>query len=125
MSSDDSFIVSPFKNVFQFIPNVPYEIAGKVLDLFNAGPRQKRNELESRDFGFEALLGDRCPEDALSQVYHSLTQRSTLMTRGLHYRQSSYLSPGYVTTGKLPSAQSKFYETSPGSPNSKIDIHCR
>lgn len=102
MSSDDSFIVSPFKNVFQFIPDVPYEIASKVLDLFNAGPRQKRNDIETRDFDFAPVLGDTCPEDALSRGHDSFTQRSTLMTRGLYQRDNSYLTPGYITNGKPP-----------------------
>lgn len=107
LSSDDSFIVSPFKNVFQFIPNVPYEIASKVLDLFNTGPRQKRDELGIRDFDFTPLLGDTCPEDSLSQGHRSLMHRSSLMTRGLHYRQNSYLNPGYVTTGKPPQSSNQ------------------
>ena len=103
LCSDDSFIVSPFKNVFQFLPDVPYEIASKVLDIFNAGPRQKRDDIEFRDLGFAPVLDDICPDNALSPSHHSFTQRSVRTTRGLYPRHNSYLNPGYVTTGKPPS----------------------
>ncbi|KAF1958095.1 hypothetical protein CC80DRAFT_524848 [Byssothecium circinans] len=33
---DDSFIVSPFKDAFQFLADVPYEQASKVLDFLNS-----------------------------------------------------------------------------------------
>ncbi|WEW54843.1 hypothetical protein PRK78_000269 [Emydomyces testavorans] len=38
----DSYIVSPFENAFQFIPDVPYSVASKVLGVLNNGPWQKR-----------------------------------------------------------------------------------
>lgn len=41
---DDTFIVSPFLDVFLYIPEVPYDLASKLLDLLNnAGASQKRN----------------------------------------------------------------------------------
>jgi len=73
---DDSFIVSPFADTFQFIPDVPLEYAsGKsstlaispyhdtltlrlgVMNLLNHGSVYKRDEpeLRSRDFGFDTL----------------------------------------------------------------------
>ena len=98
---DDSFIVSPFKDGFQFIPSVPYSIASKVLGVLNTGPFDKRS-LESRDFGFRPLTGDVCVDGVISTDHDSLKARSTPMTRGIHRRQGPALTPGYVTTGGFP-----------------------
>lgn len=38
----DSYIVSPFQNTLQFLPDVPYSIASKLLGVLNRGPYQKR-----------------------------------------------------------------------------------
>ena len=101
---DDSFIVSPFKDAFQYIPDVRYEIASKVLGVLNAGPFQKKRDLESRDFGFQPLTGDTCVDGVIFQDRDSLKARSTPMTRGMHRRQGPALTPGYVTTGTPPLA---------------------
>ena len=100
---DDSFIVSPFTDAFQFIPNVPYNIASQVLAGVNAGPSSKRRDLSTKDFGFTSLQGDSCVEaTAESYNYHAgLKRRSEPMTRGLNRRQTSVITPGYVTTGKF------------------------
>lgn len=52
---DDSFIVSPFTDTFQYIPAVPYQYASQVMNLLNHGSVYKRDEseLQSRDFGFD------------------------------------------------------------------------
>ena len=34
---DDTFIVSPFDNTFQFLPDVPYELASQVIGHLNSG----------------------------------------------------------------------------------------
>ena len=102
---DDSFIVSPFKDAFQFIPDVPYNIARQVLGVLNAGAFQKKKrDFESSDFNFQPMLGDRCVDDLAGPA--SLKPRSQPMTRGIiHRRQATALTPGYVTSGKssLPS----------------------
>lgn len=100
MFSDDSFIVSPFNDAFQYIPDVPYSIASKVLGILNAGPNQKR-DLESRDFSFEPMTGEVCPDGIVSPG-EELKPRSTFRTRGLNRRQTAKQTPGYVTTGKNP-----------------------
>nr|POF06951.1 secreted protein [Quercus suber] len=48
---DDSFIVSPFTDAFQYIANVPYSAAIQVLPALNAGAYEKRS-IDSGDFGF-------------------------------------------------------------------------
>ncbi|EMD97113.1 hypothetical protein COCC4DRAFT_61777 [Bipolaris maydis ATCC 48331] len=97
---DDSFIVSPFTDAFQYIPNVPYEQASQVLDILNAGPFQKKKRnLETSDFGFSPVLADRdtCIDPPLTHSYEGRTRRSKQGGR-LIRRQSTALTPGYTTT---------------------------
>lgn len=104
---DDSFIVSPFQDSFQFIPDVPYKLASQVLGILNAGPFQKRNldarshDLSTRDFDFDTLF---IPSDACTSLdeeqahFQPLRSRSEPLTRNIRARQSPALTPGYVTT---------------------------
>ncbi|KAL2352406.1 Metallo-dependent phosphatase-like protein [Cryomyces antarcticus] len=97
---DDSFVVSPFTDAFQFIPNVPYSIAEQVLGVLNSAPADKKRDLSSSDFAFQvpnpSLLGqDTCRDPAISRNH--LTARSYPAGR-IHRRQSTALTPGYVTT---------------------------
>ncbi|MCJ1232490.1 hypothetical protein MMC14_000443 [Varicellaria rhodocarpa] len=98
---DDSFIVSPFTDAFQFIPNVPYNIASQVLAALNAGEAaKKRRNLHTQDFAFSSQ-GDSCL-DAVTDSFEGktslLTPRSAPLTRGKHRRQTTSLTPGYTTT---------------------------
>jgi len=96
---DDSFIVSPFKDAFQFIPDVPYEQASQVLGILNAGPFQKKKrDLETSDFGFSPILADRdtCLDPPLTHHYEGVTRRSKQGGR-LIRRQSTAPNPGYTT----------------------------
>jgi len=96
---DDSFIVSPFKDVFQYIANVPYEQASKVIDILNAGPFQrKKRDLETADFGFNHILADRdtCIDPPLTHHYEEKARRSMQGGR-LIRRQSTAPTPGYIT----------------------------
>jgi hypothetical protein len=97
---DDSFIVSPFDDSFQFIPNVPYEQASKVLAILNAGAFQKkRRDLATSDFAFSPILADRdtCIDPPLTHHYTGATKRSKQGGR-LIRRQSTAPTPGYTTT---------------------------
>jgi hypothetical protein len=97
---DDSFIVSPFDDAFQFIPDIPYEQASKVLAILNSGPFQKKKrDLSTADFGFAPLLADRdtCIDPPLTHLYEGLTRRSKQGGR-LIRRQSTASTPGYTTT---------------------------
>ncbi|KAL8730216.1 MAG: hypothetical protein Q9166_004193 [cf. Caloplaca sp. 2 TL-2023] len=105
---DDSFIVSPFKDAFEFIPDVPYAIASQVLDILNAGPFQKRStdpesrDLETRDFSFNTPLipTDACtaPDDKAKRSRSHLRRRTVPLTRNPIQRRAPALTPGYVTT---------------------------
>ncbi|KAF2265336.1 Metallo-dependent phosphatase [Lojkania enalia] len=97
---DDSFIVSPFADAFQFLPDVPYDQASKVLDILNAGPFQKKKrDLSTSDFNFLPILADRdiCIDPPLTHSYEGLNRRSYPSGR-LIRRQSTSPSPGYTTT---------------------------
>lgn len=106
---DDSFIVSPFSDSFEFLPNVPYENAAQVLGLLNSGPYEKRKrsvpghsqQFSPRDFTFSQAAGGEACVDA-SKLAHddSLHRRSRSipMTRGHNRLQKRTITPGYVTT---------------------------
>ncbi|KAI4281210.1 MAG: hypothetical protein L6R38_003871 [Xanthoria sp. 2 TBL-2021] len=106
---DDSFIVSPFDDAFQFIPNVPYNIASQVLGILNAGAFQKRSvdteirNLDTRDFNFNTPLIpiDACtaPDDQTKRGSGPrLHRRTGHLTRNPLHRRAPALNPGYVTT---------------------------
>ncbi|MCJ1403633.1 hypothetical protein MMC11_006856 [Xylographa trunciseda] len=103
---DDSFIVSPFTDGFQYIPNVPYSQASQVLAALNGngGDSKRRRELQTRDFSFSSLSGQDCIDDVYGAMdgKPSLARRSAPLTRGKHRRQTTTLTPGYTTTGTFP-----------------------
>ncbi|KAF2715459.1 Metallo-dependent phosphatase [Pleomassaria siparia CBS 279.74] len=100
---DDSFIVSPFADAFQFIPDVPYAQASQVLDILNAGAfqkKKKKRELSPRDFGFSPILaadGDTCIDPPMTHDYTGTTKRSYASGRLLR-RTNTKPVPGYTTT---------------------------
>jgi hypothetical protein len=91
---DDAFIVSPFTDGFQYIPNVPYSIASKVLTTLNNLPDSKKRDFESRDLGAMPLLThDSCIDPTMGAIEAS----TDLKTRGVQ-RRTQVVTPGYVTT---------------------------
>jgi hypothetical protein len=96
---DDSFIVSPFDDAFQFLPDVPYEQASKVLNILNKGAFQKKKrDLETADFGFSPVLADRdvCIDPPLTHAHetHKRGQPAGRLIR----RVNTKPLPGYTTT---------------------------
>lgn len=95
---DDSFIVSPFTNTFQYIPDMPWSVASQLLNALNNGAYQKRNEEReaNMDLGFQFPTRDNT-EACLDPgtVSPGQLKRST---RGIVRRQSTTLTPGYNTT---------------------------
>lgn len=97
---DDSFIVSPFTDGFQFIPDVPYSQAKQVLGILNAGAFQKkRRDLSTRDFDFQPLVADRdtCLDPPVTHDHQDLRAR-TYPSGRLVRRQSTTPVPGYTTS---------------------------
>ncbi|KAI1377477.1 Metallo-dependent phosphatase-like protein [Hypoxylon crocopeplum] len=88
---DDQFIVSPFRDSFLYIPEVPYSLANDVLRLLNnAGASQKRN------IGVMPVERDICVDPPIT--HFSLARREghrgpPVITR----RQVVDLVPGYTT----------------------------
>ncbi|MCJ1284851.1 hypothetical protein MMC26_004188 [Xylographa opegraphella] len=99
---DDSFIVSPFTDGFQYIPNVPYHQASQVVAALNGngGDAKRRRELQTRDFAFSPLSGQDCIDDVYGAMdgKPGLARRSAPLTRGKHRRQTTNLTPGYTTS---------------------------
>ncbi|KAL1303631.1 hypothetical protein AAFC00_006991 [Neodothiora populina] len=97
---DDSFIVSPFADGFQYIPNVPYGVATKVLDALNGGNYPSKRSLTTESFGFTqvnpSLQVEACIDPPVTHD-HMHTKRSYPGGRIVR-RQSSTATPGYTTT---------------------------
>ncbi|KAK3110985.1 hypothetical protein LTR53_014187 [Teratosphaeriaceae sp. CCFEE 6253] len=97
---DDSYIVSPFADAFQYLVAVPYALAATVLPTLNAGPNLKKRSaaptLGARDFAFyNPSLPDRdtCVDPpAVHSGLHKREQGRVLR------RQQVTISPGYTTT---------------------------
>ncbi|KAG0651225.1 hypothetical protein D0Z07_1945 [Hyphodiscus hymeniophilus] len=93
---DDSFIVSPFTDAFQYIANVPYSMAKNVINGLNgAAVQDKRNSAGSL-FGSMPLPSskDSCLDPTLGLEGET---ESDLKARGITRRQTT-VSPGYVTS---------------------------
>ena len=105
---DDSFIVSPFPDTFQFIPDVPIEYATQILAFLNASPLFKRSEpqLSSNDFSFSSLTPslskrEACPNPP-AHFHHPHEKRSRpagrIIRRQTGEPGAGETTAGYVTT---------------------------
>ena len=103
---DDSFIVNPFLDTFQFIPDVPFQYTEPLLGQLNAGSIYKRSvepRLGNADFDTAAgvFLSERetCPNPPL---HVTGTGRHVKRSLGrIHRRQTggpNDLTPGYTTS---------------------------
>ncbi|CZT49261.1 related to Ser/Thr protein phosphatase family protein [Rhynchosporium secalis] len=91
---DDSFIVSPFNDAFQYIPNVPYDMARKVLAGLNGAKLQdKRDESLGLNYNSMPSMKDTCVDPTIGFI----SSTTELKIRGITRRQS-VTTPGYVTT---------------------------
>ncbi|KAL3421794.1 calcineurin-like phosphoesterase [Phlyctema vagabunda] len=89
---DDSFIVSPFNDAFEFIPSVPYSIAKNLINAMNGAVlNDKRNA-----FGSMPLPSnhDSCIDPTIGNIAARATE--DFKTRGISRRQT-VVTPGYVT----------------------------
>ncbi|KAL2364403.1 hypothetical protein RJZ56_002661 [Blastomyces dermatitidis] len=98
---DDAYITSPFKNSFQFIPEVPYTQAKQVLDILNAGPFQKkRSDNPEVDTYSSSMLAAResCVDPPL--ITSRQMRRDLLKPRSItrHRQDETQIYPGYTTT---------------------------
>ncbi|TID23626.1 hypothetical protein E2P81_ATG03191 [Venturia nashicola] len=96
---DDSFIVVPITNTFQFLPDVDYKIASQVIGFINAGSFIKKRDvdLSVRDFSFNPMLTvgqETCLDPPIT--HRHLNRRS--YASGKLVRRQHVVTPGYVTT---------------------------
>ncbi|RCI14042.1 hypothetical protein L249_8032 [Ophiocordyceps polyrhachis-furcata BCC 54312] len=82
---DDSMIVSPFRNTFLFIADVPFAKASRLLDQLNRGIADKRHVVST----VAGRFGDDCKDPTLGQVGEM---------GGIIFRRQESVTPGYVTT---------------------------
>ncbi|KAG6003127.1 hypothetical protein E4U21_002325 [Claviceps maximensis] len=82
---DDNFIVSPFRDVFMYIGDVPFDKAAKVIDQLNKGVVNKRS------------MSMRVPDDECTNpTLGYLSRRDLRHSRGVIRRQDTIV-PGYTT----------------------------
>lgn len=92
---DDSFIVSPFDDAFQYVPSVPYNIAKNVLNSLNGAALQDKRD---NHFGYmQVPESDGCLDPTLSLISGS-SHSHDLKPRGIVRRQTVTNTPGYTTT---------------------------
>jgi hypothetical protein len=90
---DDSFIVSPFDDAFQFIASVPYDMARKVLASLNGAALPDKRDTPGPIYGSMPILGsDACPDPGVGPI------SGELKPRGIIRRQTVTTNPGYLTT---------------------------
>ncbi|KAI0398279.1 Metallo-dependent phosphatase-like protein [Xylariaceae sp. FL0594] len=91
---DDSFIVSPFQDVFLYIPDVPFAAASVVLNNLNhAGASEKKKRDDS--WGYMPVDRDICVDPVIAESGSGMEKRgNAVITR----RQIVDLVPGYTTT---------------------------
>jgi hypothetical protein len=100
---DQSFITSPFTDAFQYIPDVPYSLASKVLAGLESGNYPSKRSLSSSlvhsSFGFSqlnpSLQVDSCIDPPLNRD-HLISKRS--YPGGRIIKRQSNTTPGYTTT---------------------------
>ncbi|KAK6353598.1 hypothetical protein TWF696_005561 [Orbilia brochopaga] len=88
---DDSFIVAPFTNKFQYIPSVPYSMAKQVLDFLNSGAPQKRSLEREMRRSFLPRTVDACPLNG-AQFTTAMRKRRVIT------RRQQVTTQGYVTS---------------------------
>ncbi|KID89232.1 hypothetical protein MGU_03917 [Metarhizium guizhouense ARSEF 977] len=82
---DDNFIVSPFRDVFFYIADVPFDKASKVIGQLNNGVVDKR-------FASTRIPSDECTNPTLGHM----SRRDMREPRGIVRRQDAVV-PGYTT----------------------------
>jgi len=115
---DDTYIVSPFDNTFRYLPNVPYEIASKVLGHLNSGKfigkrssnssimplPEPKTEAPTLDFNLVnpslPNLGEECPD---AGIFHNHKTQKRSLGR-ITLKQNPKPHPGYVTHDDFGSA---------------------
>jgi len=97
---DDSFIVSPFTDAFQYIKNVPYSMAKNVINSLNGAALNDRREAKRNSAGsvFGSMPLPSVKDTCFDPSVGLLTEgQAELKARGITRRQT-VVTPGYVTS---------------------------
>lgn len=100
-TKDDSYIVSPFRDSFQFLPEIPYKEASQIRGILDSGPFQKRS-LGMVDTFSTGMMSrstfSECKNPDITS--HAEARRHLMAPRTLTRRiyDSSSVIPGYTTT---------------------------
>ncbi|KAK2768377.1 hypothetical protein FQN54_000232 [Arachnomyces sp. PD_36] len=109
---DDSYIVSPFPNAFQFIPDVPYSQASQVLQILNNGPHQKRAmDVETYTFSSD-------DEVCADPPYTTTVEKREFLEQQSLARRQVTLSPGHTTVDD-------FGDDGDDTPHTSIPYHAQ
>ncbi|KAI1981992.1 hypothetical protein LOZ53_000756 [Ophidiomyces ophidiicola] len=93
----DSYIVSPFKNTFNYIPDVPYSIAKQVLGVMNGGTRPLKRYAEQ--YAIPDLSDDNACVNPPLPKYNAMQKKSELEQTPRHPKpMTPKIYPGYITT---------------------------
>ncbi|KAE8453312.1 hypothetical protein EG329_011379 [Mollisiaceae sp. DMI_Dod_QoI] len=90
---DDSFIVSPFTDAFQYV-NVPYALAKNVLNSLNGAPLTPKRDSMGIVDSYMHQIKDSCLDPTISLISG---QTGELKSRGVIRRQT-VVTPGYTTS---------------------------
>ncbi|KAL1869664.1 hypothetical protein Daus18300_005519 [Diaporthe australafricana] len=92
---DDSFIVSPFLDIFVYIPDVPYSVASGALDYINInGDVWKRSSTGS----VPLVSQDTCVDPFVSPLANVEVRDYAHQHAGHTRRQSTATTQGYITS---------------------------
>jgi hypothetical protein len=89
---DDSFIVSPFTDAFQYIANVPYAMAKNVIYALNGATLPDKRDSER--YGYMPQVKDSCLDPTINLI---TGETGELKSRGIT-RRKTVVTPGYTTT---------------------------
>lgn len=93
---DDSYIVCPYPNTFRYLPDVPYSLASKVLDLLNK-PKPAKRSMTLDTISSQMLGYDECNNPSPHNGT-DLLKPKTLFRRVLDTQTPT---PGYTTCDDL------------------------
>ncbi|KAJ5398092.1 hypothetical protein N7509_006205 [Penicillium cosmopolitanum] len=96
---DDSYIVCPYTSTFNYIPDVPYSMASKVLDYINNQKAKSKRSMAVDTISSQLLGYDECDNPSPHNAT-GLLKPKRLFGRIL---ETDTLTPGYVTCDDLGS----------------------
>jgi hypothetical protein len=95
-TKNDQLTASPFVDLFQFIPNVPFSVASAVLPALNKAGANERREL------FEKRNAELYGRGEVETIYRKWLEEMDKRNDGMEKRAAQNLTLGYVTSDSCP-----------------------